>query len=235
MFNDELVQASLDAVMAPHGRSGADALATYRANRPGASADALAAAVEADRMFRVPAIGGRAGGARAQHLARPVRPALHGTKGEFGACHFLEVPFAFDQLDNDQARDRGRSASGPRGGGPRRVGVLGQTRRSQPCRTPSRAPVGSSDPPTMRLDVESAVISDPESDEVALWEGASSRREHGDDSASVRPLTMWASRATPPGQPCSLHESAGIYVASAAVRSPSSWPRPLVRPARRAA
>ena len=25
--------------------------------------------------------------------------------------------------------------------------------------------------PTMRLDIESAVISDPESDEVALWEG----------------------------------------------------------------
>ncbi len=174
MFNDALVQASLDAVMVPHGRSGADVLATYRANRPGASADVLAAAVETDRMFRVPAI--RLADAQALHAPNTwlYQFAWRSTArdGEFGACHFLEVPFAFDQIDNDQARGiagdppaelaaavHGAWVSFVKSGDPGHAGLPTWPRWDSATR------------PTMRLDLESAVISDPEADEVAVWEG----------------------------------------------------------------
>lgn len=174
MFNDELVQASLDAVLAPHGRSGADVLLTYRANRPGAAADELAAAVETDRMFRVPAI--RLADAQVAHAANTwlYQFAWRSTarEGEFGACHFLEVPFVFDQINNEQARGiagdppavlaetvHGAWVSFIKSGDPNYVGLPTWPRWNSKTR------------PTMQLDVESSVISDPDSDEVVLWEG----------------------------------------------------------------
>ena len=105
MFNDELVQATMDGVFGAAGKSGAEALALYSSNRPGAAAHELVAAVETDRMFTIPAI--RLADAQVQHnpdlwmyrfdWRTPARD------GAFGAHHFLEVPFAFDQIDNPQA------------------------------------------------------------------------------------------------------------------------------------
>ena len=56
MFNQELVEATMDAVFGGAGRSGADALAVYSVTGPGAEFHELVAAVETDRMFTVPAI-----------------------------------------------------------------------------------------------------------------------------------------------------------------------------------
>jgi para-nitrobenzyl esterase len=106
IFNEPLVEATLDMAMTGTGRSGKDVLAVYRGNRPGAEAHELAAAVETDRMFRLPAI--RLADAQAAHNTNVwmYQFAWRSTAagGTFGACHFLEVPFAFDQIDNDQAR-----------------------------------------------------------------------------------------------------------------------------------
>ena len=125
-------------------------------------------------MFRVPAI--RLADAQVVHAPNTwlYQFAWRSTaqNGEFGACHFLEVPFAFDQLDNDQARGiagdppavlaeavHGAWVSFVKFGDPSHAGLPAWPRWDPATR------------PTMRLDVESAVISDPESDEVALWAG----------------------------------------------------------------
>jgi para-nitrobenzyl esterase len=104
VFNEALVEATLDVSMNPVGRAGSDVLAVYRSNRPDAEPHELAAAAETDRMFRIPAI--RLAEAQSQHNPNSWmyrfdwRSTTRG--GEFGACHLLEVPFAFDRLDNDQ-------------------------------------------------------------------------------------------------------------------------------------
>ena len=82
-------------------------LDVYRGNRPDAEPHEMAAAIETDRMFTVPAI--RMADAQVctqpEHVAVPLRLAHTGRWWSVGcAHHFLEVPFAFDQLDNDQAR-----------------------------------------------------------------------------------------------------------------------------------
>jgi para-nitrobenzyl esterase len=105
MFGQEVVEATMDAVFGASGKSGAEALALYSANRPGAEFHELVAAVETDRMFTVPAI--RLADAQVRHNPDLWMyrfdwrtPARGGTSG---AHHFLEVPFAFEQIDNPQA------------------------------------------------------------------------------------------------------------------------------------
>ena len=93
-----------DSPKATAGKSGADALALYSANRPGAEFHELVAAVETDRMFTIPAI--RMADAQVRHNSDlwmyrfDWRTPARG--GAFGAHHFLEVPFAFEQIDNPE-------------------------------------------------------------------------------------------------------------------------------------
>ena len=106
IFNEELVQATVGAVFGMAGKDGGAALQLYTENRPGAAPHELAAAIETDRMFTVPAI--RLADAQSAQNAdlwmyrfdweNPER------EGEWGAHHFIEVPFAFDQTDNDMGR-----------------------------------------------------------------------------------------------------------------------------------
>jgi para-nitrobenzyl esterase len=106
IFNEPLVRATLQMVMAPAGRDGDRAFEAYAANRPGAPPYEIAAATETDRMFRLPAI--RLAEAQAAH-----NPRVHMYRfdwrsnafdGEMGAFHFLEVPFVFDNLDDPVSR-----------------------------------------------------------------------------------------------------------------------------------
>ena len=175
MFNQELVEATMDAVFGSAGRSGTEALAVYTANRPGAEFHELVAAVETDRMFTVPAI--RLADAQVAHnpdvwryrfdWRTPVRD------GAFGAHHFVEVPFAFDQLDNPQAAGflgdaPPRALAGAThaawvafatGGDPNHAGLPNWPRYDPRTR------------PTMLFDETCRVASDPAADEVALWDG----------------------------------------------------------------
>jgi para-nitrobenzyl esterase len=175
MFGKELVEATMDAVFGAAGKSGADALAQYSANRPGAEFHELVAAVETDRMFTVPAI--RLADAQVRHnpdlwmYRFDWRTPARG--GSSGAHHFLEVPFAFEQIDNPQA-----------------AGFLGDA-RPQGLATATHSAwvafVKAGDPnnaalpewpryevgtrPTMLFDEPCRVEQAPSADEIALWEG----------------------------------------------------------------
>jgi para-nitrobenzyl esterase len=175
MFTEELVEATMNGLFGAAGRSGADALAVYAANRPGAEFHQLVAAVETDRLFTVPAI--RLADAHVAHnpdLWRyrfDWRTPIRG--GAFGAHHFSEVPFAFDQLDNPQAagflgetppRDLAAATHGAwvafaTHGNPNHAALPEWPRYNPHTR------------PTMILDEQCHVENDPSADELALWDG----------------------------------------------------------------
>jgi carboxylesterase type B len=175
MFNEELVSATMEATFGRAGKSGNEALELYRSNRPGAEPHELVAAVETDRMFTVPAI--RLADAQSAHnpdvwLYRfDWRTPARG--GQFGAHHFLELPFAFDQLDNPQAE-----------------GFLGDAKPRELAKATHAAWVAfatSGDPnnsllpewprydaqtrPTMLFDEPCRVERRPSAAELDLWEG----------------------------------------------------------------
>ncbi|ALO11925.1 Carboxylesterase [Streptomyces venezuelae] len=91
-------EPALHAVTAAYGLDPAEALPVYRADRPGATPGELLEAVATDWFYRLPAV----------RLAESVpgsylyefawRSPRFG--GELGACHALELPFAFDRLDD---------------------------------------------------------------------------------------------------------------------------------------
>ena len=175
MFSDELVQASASAVFGMAGKDGDTALQVYSDNRPGAAPHELAAAVETDRMFTVPAI--RMADAQAAHNSdlwtyrfdwdNPERD------GEWGAHHFIEVPFAFDQTDNDMSR--GFVGNNPPAdliaathdawvrfatdGNPNHSGLPDWPRWERSTR------------PTMLFDDECRVVNSPAATEISLWDG----------------------------------------------------------------
>ncbi len=174
IFNEPLVEATLDAVMASSGRRGRDVLDVYRKNRSGCQPHELAAAVETDRMFRLPAI--RLADAQCVHNpnTRMYQFTWRSTvmDGALGACHFLEVPFVFDQLDNDQAR-------GIAGDPPQALAdkvhaawvAFAKTGDPQHAGLPAWPCWNASDRPTMLLDLTATVVDDPGADERALWDG----------------------------------------------------------------
>ncbi len=78
-----------------------DVLDVYRASRPQADPDGLFCAVMTDHVFRQPAI--RLAEAQLAHtthvsMYRFDRPST-AMGGVLGACHAIEVPFVFDNLD----------------------------------------------------------------------------------------------------------------------------------------
>ena len=90
----------------------------------------------------------------------------------FGACHFLEVPFVFDQLDNDQAR-------GIAGDPPQELAndvhaawvAFVKTGDPQHSGLPTWPAWDSTQRPTMCFDLAASVDNDPAADERALWDG----------------------------------------------------------------
>jgi para-nitrobenzyl esterase len=175
MFTEDLVSATMGATFGAAGKDGAAALDLYRSNRPDAAPHELIAAVETDRMFTVPAI--RLADAQVAHnpnvwLYRfDWRTPSRG--GEFGAHHFLEVPFAFDQLDNPQA-------DGFLGGAqPHELATAAHSAwvafvaNGDPntALLPSWPRYESTTRPTMLLDDTCRVELRPASDEIDLWDG----------------------------------------------------------------
>jgi para-nitrobenzyl esterase len=146
---------------------GENALPTYRANRPGASAGDIFAALMGDWFFRIPAI--RVAEARPDsptwmyQFAWPT-PLLDGS---LGSCHALEIPFVFDVLHTDGAEL-----------------LVGPEPPQQLADAMHGAWVGfvsSGDPgwdrytagerATMVFNTDSAVVKDPQGEERQLWEG----------------------------------------------------------------
>ena len=104
LIDDAMVEATAGA----YGLS-ADSLAVYRANRPGARAGDLLAAVITDWFFAIPPI--RVAEARARRgtartwTYRFDHPAPEDNRG-LGACHGAELPFVFDTITRDDVRPR---------------------------------------------------------------------------------------------------------------------------------
>jgi para-nitrobenzyl esterase len=120
---DLIDDATLQAVAGAYGLS-ADSLAVYRANRPGASAGDVLAAVVTDWFFAIPPI--RVAEARAGRGSADRGSAGQGSSGRgssstwtyrfdypapeenhrLGACHGAEVPFVFDTITRADVRPR---------------------------------------------------------------------------------------------------------------------------------
>jgi para-nitrobenzyl esterase len=103
---DLIDDATLEAAAGAYGLS-ADSVDVYRANRPGANAGDVLAAIVTDWFFAIPAIRvaeARAGGARtwAYRFDYPAPEDNH----RLGACHGVEIPFVFDTISGDHARPR---------------------------------------------------------------------------------------------------------------------------------
>lgn len=102
-LDDPRLLARLDRMVGDAVRGGGRTVAeTYRASRPGADPDAVWCAVLTDWVFRLPAL--RL--AEAQHRHQPAHTFVYrfswparAMEGRLGACHALDVPFAWNTLD----------------------------------------------------------------------------------------------------------------------------------------
>ena len=160
----------LSRAVAAYGLPVAETLATYRATRKDATPGGLLAAIGTDWFYRIPAI--RMAEAHAQQDAGATYmyefawqpPAFD---GHLGACHALEMPFVFDNLDKEGFE-----------------GLVGTNPPQQVADAMHAAWVAfatSGNPgwpqfdlkrrATMRFDTTSELVEDPLSAERLLWEG----------------------------------------------------------------
>jgi para-nitrobenzyl esterase len=151
------------------GEAAARALDAYRAARPGARPGQLAAAVATDHGFRLPAI--RFAEARSaaglptwMYWFTWASPAFGGL---LGSCHGLELPFVFGNLDQPEVEVF-------TGGAPERAEIAEAMQRAwlgmARDRDPGWATYELEGRATMRFDLPSHVVSDPEAELRELWE-----------------------------------------------------------------
>jgi para-nitrobenzyl esterase len=164
-INEDMLAGSVAA----YGLPVAETIATYRAIRPGASAGELLEAILTDWFFRIPAIRLAEAHSKGSGATYMYEFAWRSPKfdGKLGACHALEVPFAFDTLDKEgfdqllgneppqQLADAMHAAwvAFAKGGDP------GWQRYDLDRRS------------TMRFDTKQELVEDPRSAERVLWEG----------------------------------------------------------------
>jgi para-nitrobenzyl esterase len=166
VINEEM----LSRAIAAYGLPVAETLATYRATRKDATPGELLAAIATDWFYRIPAI--RMAEAHAQQDAGATyiyefawqSPTF---SGRIGACHAMEMPFVFDNLDKEGFE-----------------GLMGTNPPQQVADAMHAAWVafatgGNPAWPqydlkrraTMRFDTTSELVEDPRSAERVLWEG----------------------------------------------------------------
>jgi para-nitrobenzyl esterase len=83
------------------GDRAADVIAAYREESPGASNDDLWSAIATDWVFRIPAVRLVEAQSRHQHstYSYVFSYKSNAFDGALGACHAVEIPFAFDNVD----------------------------------------------------------------------------------------------------------------------------------------
>jgi para-nitrobenzyl esterase len=166
---DVIDDGALEAVASGYGLS-ADALAGYRANRPGASAGDVLAAVVTDWFFRIPAIrvaearAGRGGASTwAYRFDAPAPAENHG----LGACHGVELPFVFGTVSREDVR--------PRLGDTPSQAVADQVHRAWvdfiSTGDPGWPVYDTTSRTTGLLADTISVVDDPAGDERACWDG----------------------------------------------------------------
>jgi para-nitrobenzyl esterase len=165
MITDDMLALTITA----YGLSPAETLASYQEALSIACAGDLHAALVTDWFFRIPAIRlaeARAAGKGATYLYEMAWRSPQ-FDGRMGACHALEIPFVFDNLDQEE--NRALVDENP----PQQLadamhkawvsfatrGDPGWPRYDLARRT------------TMRFDVQSEVVDNPASTRRLLWEG----------------------------------------------------------------
>ncbi|HEX6405632.1 MAG TPA: carboxylesterase/lipase family protein [Gemmatimonadales bacterium] len=165
---DQIPLEAVTGVLAAYGLPVDAAMAAYSAAHPGASAGDLLAAIQSDRLFRIPALRlaeAHVGGSSATYAYEFAwRSPSFG--GRLGACHGADVAFVFDQLGQ-----QAESLAGPKP--PQQLADtmhaawIGFARNGNPgwprYDLTRRA--------TMRFDVSSKVVDDSQASERLLWQG----------------------------------------------------------------
>lgn len=160
----------LSAAIAGYGMPVAETLATYRAARQDATSGELLAAIITDWYFRIPAI--RMAEAHTQYGVSGTymyefawqTPAFD---GRLGACHALDVPFIFDNLDKKGYE--GLAGTNP----PQQVADVMHAAwvAFATSGNPGWPQFELSRRVTMRFDATPELVEDPRSVERLLWEG----------------------------------------------------------------
>ena len=164
-INDDILAGTIAA----YGLPIAETLAAYRADRPGANAGDLFEAIVTDWFFRVPAI--RLAEAHARNNGRTYMYEFAWRSPQFnghlGACHGLEIPFAFDTLDIGELETL--LGDNP----PQHVAnaVHASWVRFATSGDPGWPQYDLNHRSTMRFDTDSRIVNDPHGPERALWEG----------------------------------------------------------------
>jgi para-nitrobenzyl esterase len=147
----------------------AEALEVYRSSRPEASPGDLLAAISTDWFFRIPAIRlaeAHARGTGSTHMYEFAwRSPLF--RGKLGACHALEIGFAFDTLDSSGAEKLT---------GPNPPQALADAMHQAwvafaKAGNPGWDEYETESRKVMRFDERSGVVVNPASEERELWEG----------------------------------------------------------------
>src|SRR5262249_27622278 len=148
----------------------ADGLATYRANRPGASAGDILAAVVTDWFFGIPAIRvaeARAGKATGNTWMYRFDHPDASDNHRFGACHRVEVSFAFNTI----ARDDGHALIGDAPSAAVAEAVHAVWVNFITTGDPGWAPYDTTTRTVGLLAETTHAVTDPAADERALWTG----------------------------------------------------------------
>ncbi|HEY2997331.1 MAG TPA: carboxylesterase family protein [Acidimicrobiales bacterium] len=148
-----------------------DVLDAYRAARPDADPDGLVCAVMTDEVFRIPAV--RLAEAHLPHAPRVSMYRFDHASPTFGACHGIDVPFVFDNLERGGVEvllggldDRTRRLAANTA-----AAWAGAARTGSPAHGGLAWPAyEAGDRLTLRLDREPGVVADPDADIRRLWE-----------------------------------------------------------------
>jgi para-nitrobenzyl esterase len=153
-------------------------VAAYRSARPDASPTDLFFALETDRIFRMPAI--RLAEAQAAHAATSRTYAYLFTwespmlGGQLGACHGIDVPFAFGLIGTEGTEKFAGGGEAAAALGTKTAGAwLGFARTGDPAAEglPAWPCYDRGQRATMELGATCTVTGDPAGAERAAWEG----------------------------------------------------------------
>jgi para-nitrobenzyl esterase len=160
----------LSKIVSAYGLPVAETLATYRATRKDATPGELLAAIGTDWFYRIPAIRMAEAHVRQDDGATYIYEFAWQSPmfdGRLGACHTLEIPFVFDNLDKEGFE--GLAGTNP----PQQVAdamhaswVAFATNGN-----PGWPQFDLKRRATMRFDMTPEMVEDPRSAERALWEG----------------------------------------------------------------
>src|SRR5258708_6225324 len=168
--NQEMLSGFVAAYGLPYGLQVAETLATYRATRKDATPGDLLAAFATDLAYRIPAIRiaeahtqQRAGATYLYEFAWP-SPTF---EGRLGACHLIELPFVFDNLDKEGFE--GLAGTNP----PQLVAdaIHAAWVAFATSGNPAWPQFDLKRRAPMRFDTTSELVEDPRSAERVLWEG----------------------------------------------------------------